>query len=72
MFQFNLLIGILLDLDFKEYNPVEDEEKSKKLISYIVDEINKYKGSYLDFFESVLEKHENVYEYARTLKAKIN
>ena len=72
MFQFNLLIGILLDLDFKKYNPVEDEDKSKKIITYIIDEINKYKGSYLNYFESVLEKYENVTEYAKTLKNKIN
>ena len=72
MFQFNLLIGILLDLDFKEYNPVEDEDKSKKIITYIIDEIKKYKGSYLDYFERVLERYENVNEYAKTLKNKIN
>jgi hypothetical protein len=72
MFQFNLLIGILLDLDFKKYNPVDDEEKSKKVIDYIVEEAKKYNGSYLDFFDSILEKYENVHEYAKTLKRKIN
>ncbi len=72
MFQFNLLIGILLDLDFKKYNPVDDEEKSKKVIDYIVEEAKRYNGSYLDFFDSILEKYENVHEYAKTLKRKIN
>ena len=38
----------------------------------IVDEVKKYNNSYLDFFESVLERYENVHEYARTLKRKIN
>ena len=72
MFQFNLLLGILLDLDFKEYNPTEDEDKSKRILAYIIDEVKKYKGSYLDYFEDNLEKYDNVYEYAKTLKRKIN
>ena len=72
MFQFNLLLGILLDLDFKKYNPLGDENKSKKIIAYIIDKVKEYNGSYLNFFESVLEKYENVYEYVKTLKRKIN
>ena len=41
-------------------------------LGIIVDEIKKYKVSYLDYFESVLEKHKNVNEFAKTLKKKIN
>ena len=38
----------------------------------IIDEVKKYNGSYPDFFESVLDNYENVNEYAKTLKRKIN
>ena len=54
------------------YFYVDDEEKSKRIIDYIVDEAKKYNGSYLDYFERVLEKYESVNEFAKTLKRKIN
>lgn len=72
MFQFNLLIGMLLKLDFGKYNPLGDEKKNEKLLAYIIDEVKKNNGSYLEFFKRVFERHENVNEYVKTLKRKIN
>ncbi len=73
MFQFNLLIGMLLKLDFGKYNPLGDEKKNEKLLAYIIDEVKgKHNGNYLEFFNSALERYDSVNDYVKTLKRKIN
>ena len=62
------LIEILLYLDFIKFKPVGPKRKELSLKQYLKEQLRDSNLKYSEFFENVLQKHDDVESYAKSLR----
>lgn len=66
--QYKELIEILLYLDFIKFKPVGPKRKELSLKQYLKEQLRDSNLKYSEFFENVLQKHDDVESYAKSLR----